>query len=125
VTIGRLSGFMDQLVSESRSTRDSAFNALDAVNRDSRRAGAELGAQVAAKVAEQKAREALQAAPAHTEPSAPEPADPNRFAPEDEWELAEPAPPASPPPSAPPVARTTSPRVADDDEDDYPATWLR
>lgn len=123
MTIGGMSGFMDELAAESRSTRDSAFNALDAVNRDSRRAGAELAAKVAAKVAEQQAKQpAAKEQPDASGPSRPDPSDANRFAPEDEWELAGPDAPPSAPIAVPPAARR---RSADDDDDDFPATWLR
>jgi hypothetical protein len=125
-----MSALMDGLVNEARASRDSTFNALDAVERESLRNSQRLAGQVDryVQVHETSLAQILrlevprllaeQAEPGR-EPSTGAPERDTRFDPEDQWELDSAA--ASPSSAAP------APRRAQDSDDDdgYPDTWLR
>jgi hypothetical protein len=120
-----MSALMDGLVAEARASRDHAVNAIDAVQRESKRDNARLAGQVDRymRVHETSLAEILRREvprlqdEADASPDAA-PVRDARFDPEDEWEVS--GPPAQAAPAAP-----LPQRFADDDEDDYPATWLR
>jgi len=129
---GAMAHFMDQLVAESRSSRDAAFNALDSVARESKRATTTLAAQVErfvqvhetglarilqAEIPRLLAERGVTTGDAGAAPAAQAPGRDTRFDPEDEWDLVRPAEPRASQPAARPGA--------DDDDDDYPQTWLR
>jgi hypothetical protein len=125
-----MSTLMDGLVNEARASRDSTFNALDAVERESLRNSQRLAGQVDhyVQVHETSLAQILrlevprllaeQADPGR-EPSVGAPARDTRFDPEDQWELD--------PAAASPSAAAPAPRHAQDADDDngYPDTWLR
>jgi hypothetical protein len=100
-TLGTMSTQMDRLVAAARSSRDAAFNSLDATDRQTRAASERLRQEIE------------QFFLAH--PSAPPPDDgaerDARFDPEDEWDLPRHEGPTMP--------------TAHEDDDDYPPTWLR
>lgn len=107
---------MDDLVAGARSVRDGVFNTLDAVARQSRSANAALVEHV----------RGLTIGYEPAQPAGPDPAPERdtRFEPEDEWRL-----PArsgdlasgTGPSGAPPAPRGSQ----DEDDDDFPQTWLR
>lgn len=130
-----LSTLMDGLVAEARSSRDGAFNALDAVQRESRRNTQRLAGQVdrylrvhETSMAEILRREVPRLL-AEQDGTRPDPGETPgtggpaardaRFDPEDEWEVS--GPDTGESCSA---ARVATP-ARDDDDDDYPGTWLR
>jgi hypothetical protein len=121
MSANEMSTLMDGLVAEARSSRDHAVNTLDAVERETRRDNARLAGQVDRymRVHETALAEILRREvprlQAPTDPAATRDA---RFDPEDEWDVA--GPPGQHEAPAPEIGR-----FAGDDEDDYPATWLR
>ena len=112
---GRMAAVMDELVSGAHSTRDGVINSLDAVGRRTRAANAALVAHVRGLTLD---REPGRPGPVEGSDGARE--RDTRFDPEDEWEL--PGRGAQPAAAAP----GASPRQSsDDDDEDYPQTWLR
>ena len=113
-TPSRLSAVMDGLVSDARSARDGVFNTLDAVDRQTKLAGASLARQVQRFFAEQAAAARAQQAAAQESRDA-------RFDPEDEWDVQAPAASTGDP------GHASGRNAADDpdDADNYPETWLR
>jgi hypothetical protein len=120
MAVGAMSAFMDELVAGARSSRDAAFNTLDAIERQTRAASNELARRIEKVIAENPAtkKAALVAPdPASGVQQAREDSRDARFDPEDEWDVA--GPDTAGAPSPPAATRAT------DDEDDYPQTWLR
>lgn len=114
---------MDGLVAESRASRDRAFNALDAVNRESARNADRICAEVIKFVDEHGVGTAR---PSVAVP-APAPERDTRFDPEEEWDR-QPAPAPSSSvssSSARPAAAGLRDDALDDDDDDDGPTWLR
>jgi hypothetical protein len=100
-----MSAQMDRLVAGARSSRDAAFNSLDAIDRQTRAASAQLRCQI---------EQFFVAHPAAPPPDEGAERD-ARFDPEDEWDL----PRGGDETPAQPVT------TANEDYDDYPPTWLR
>lgn len=112
---GSLGRVMDQLVSGARSHRDGAINTIDAVDRQTKAAS------------EQIARTVVEVPPPTVQDRTGEPnvSRDDRFDPE-EWNGSEQRRGAAPTPAAAPnTAPAPRARRGDDDEDDYPETWLR
>jgi hypothetical protein len=118
-----MSTMMDGFVAEARSSRDHAVNTIDAVQRESRRDNARLAGQVDRfmRVHETSMAEILRREVPRLQHELEAPttvaARDARFDPEDEWEVS--GPPGKHEAPAPETGSFT------DDEDDYPATWLR
>jgi hypothetical protein len=106
-----MTAVMDELASSARSARDGIFNTLDAVGRQSRAANAALVEHVRGLT--------IGYEPAQTAADRTEPERDTRFDPEDEWEL----------PARSGDALTgsgpTASRAGQDDDEDFPQTWLR
>lgn len=100
-----LAAHLDRLVADARASRDATFNSLDAVNRQTAAANAEIRQRAQQFITEHARPEA--SIESREERDA-------RFDPEDVWDL----PPREP-------AASHSPADDTADEEDYPETWLR
>ena len=105
---GSFGTVMDGLVAGARADRDAAVNTLDAVDRQAKAAREQIGETVV--VVRPPEAADLEAAAAAVRD--------DRFDPE-EWGGTQPSTSGSP--HVPPTGRARQ----DDDEDDYPETWLR
>lgn len=101
-TLGTMSAHMDRLVAGARSSRDAAFNSLDAIDRQTRAASEQMRARI---------EQFFLAHPATAIPGEGTARD-ARFDPEDEWDL-------------PRRDQAPGPTAIENDDDDYPPTWLR
>jgi hypothetical protein len=118
MALGGMTAVMDQLVAGARSLRDSTFNTLDAVQRQTTAARDELAERV--QTFNRERADALQ------EQAKAVTVRDTRFDPEDEWEVSGPALAAGGQRrAAAPSVPSSQSRARQDDEDDYPDTWLR